>query len=119
MDGTGADSIISVYKSEHSPLWCHTLDGYGYGYGYGYGCMDNFLLSDVKNKRSQYFLVYYALNGAVYLATVEKFIEYKSFIMKNSRALIMARERSVDIGCEHDFEYACFLMNKRIVQGIN
>mgnify|MGYP000294090483 CR=1 FL=1 len=108
MDETGAHSVISVCEAEHSPLWCNTLDDDG--------SMDDFILNTVKNQRSQDLSTYYRLNGAVYLADVDKFLEHKGFMMDNSRAIVMPRERSIDIDCQLDLEIAELLMKKRIEQ---
>lgn len=111
MDETDANSIISVCEVEHSPLWSNTLNE---------DCrMDNFIDSSIKDKRSQDLATYYRLNGAIYLAKVDKLFENKGFIMKDSRATIMPKERSIDIDCLLDFNMAEHLMKKKIEQEIN
>lgn len=96
MDDTHADSIVSVCQCEHSPLWSNTLGPEG--------IMDNFLRPELLNQRSQDLAVYYRLNGAIYIARTEKFIEKKGFFMPNSRAHIMSSETSVDIDTFMDFK---------------
>lgn len=99
-----ADSVISVCVAEHSPLWFNTISPDGR--------MDNFLSQDVLNVRSQDLPTYYRLNGAVYLSGVDVFRRNNGFFMKNSHALIMPSERSVDIDTYFDYRLAeCLLRN--------
>ena len=86
---TGSDSIISVCETDHSPLWCNTLDANH--------DMEHFLPEPARQARSQDLPVYYRLNGAIYLANITRFRKEKTFFMKGSRALVMDREHSVDI----------------------
>jgi CMP-N,N'-diacetyllegionaminic acid synthase len=103
-----ADAVISVCQTEHSPLWCNTmnenLD------------MSNFLHDDVLNKRSQDLPIFYRLNGAIYICKTEKLLENKSFFIKeNIFAYIMDKIDSVDIDDELDFLIAKEVFNlKRI-----
>lgn len=90
-----SNSVISVSPVDHSPLWCNQLDENL--------SMDYFLPFELLNKRSQDFSVYYRLNGALYLAKTSQLLRYGSFFMPNSHALIMPKERSIDIDDIHDF----------------
>jgi len=103
---THASSVISVCETEHSPLWCNTLDAEQR--------MDQFLSQDILNKRSQDLPVYYRLNGAIYLADMDAFIKQKGFFMPNSRALVMPPERSVDIDNDIDFCLAECLLAREL-----
>ncbi len=96
---------VSVCETEHSPLWCNTLSEDN--------SMENFLDKKLKSVRSQDLPKYYRLNGAVYVARIDYLIEYKSFFGKNTKALIMPRERSIDIDTIDDFRYAEYLMNSK------
>jgi CMP-N-acetylneuraminic acid synthetase len=106
MTETESKSVISVCETEHSPIWCNILDNDGR--------MDNFINEADKNKRSQDLPIYYRLNGAIYLSYVDVFLQNKGFIMSNSRAMIMSKERSVDIDTQLDFDLAEVLMNKKL-----
>lgn len=97
-----AASVISVCRAEHSPLWCNTLDERG--------SMDSFLPKELHGRRSQDLPIYYRLNGAIYLAMTEYFIKHKGFFMPNSRAFVMASDRSIDIDSERDYKWASFLI---------
>lgn len=98
---SGASSVISVCECEHSPLWSNVLNERGE--------MDDFLPAHILNKRSQDLPVYYRLNGAIYISDIDKFKEQGGFFMKNSRAYVMPRDRSIDIDTEIDFKL-CQLM---------
>ncbi|MCJ0972454.1 acylneuraminate cytidylyltransferase family protein [Pseudomonas sp. PS1] len=98
------NSVISVCEVDHSPLWCNTLDESK--------CMDSFISTDIKNKRSQDLPVFYRLNGAIYIATTEIYKKEKSFFVENSRAYIMSRARSVDIDTADDLRFAEFVMQR-------
>lgn len=110
MELTNAASVISVCATEHSPLWCNTLDDNG--------CMDNFLPPEIINKRSQDLPTYYRLNGAIYLIFTEKLIAKKSFFTINSFAFVMDREHSVDIDNIFDFNFAKQLILSNSSQAI-
>lgn len=100
-----ADAVISVCETEHSPLWANVLPENGN--------MDNFLVSDVKNKRSQDLASFYTLNGALYLVDKNKLKAEKSFFLdKNAYAYRMDREDSIDIDTLLDFQIADLIMNK-------
>ncbi|AZO96318.1 acylneuraminate cytidylyltransferase family protein [Halocella sp. SP3-1] len=92
-----ADFIISVCECEHSPLWTNIIDKDLK--------MDNFIGEEVKSMRRQNLPQYYQLNGAIYLAKVDRLIEEKSFLGKNSYAYIMNRKDSIDIDSEIDFKF--------------
>ncbi|CED70242.1 N-acylneuraminate cytidylyltransferase [Aliivibrio wodanis] len=91
-----ADAIVSVCESEHSPLWANTLpDDLS---------MDLFIRDEIKNTRSQDLPSFYRLNGAIYLAHVERFYKEGSlFLSSNIYAYKMDNESSVDIDHELDF----------------
>lgn len=100
-----ADAVISVCETEHSPLWANVLPENGN--------MDNFLVSDVKNKRSQDLPSFYTLNGALYLVDKNKLKTEKSFFLdRNTYAYRMDREDSIDIDTLLDFQIADLIMNK-------
>lgn len=97
-----ANFIISVCKCGHSPLWANIMDKDLK--------MDNFIREEVKNMRRQDLPQFYQINGALYLAKVDKLIEEKGFLGKNSYAYIMSRENSIDIDTEIDFRFCEIIM---------
>jgi len=98
-----ADAVVSICEMEHSPLWSNTLPQDL--------SMANFLKEDIKDKRSQDLPKYYRLNGAIYIAKVEKLLEEKTFFLKNNIfGFIMDKYSSIDIDDEYDFKLADCLM---------
>ncbi|WP_230457146.1 cytidylyltransferase domain-containing protein [Leptospira santarosai] len=91
-----ADSLISVCITEHSPLWSNTLNETL--------SMDRFLDKNILNVRSQDLPTYYRINGAIYMAKTQSYVNHKGFFMPNSRAFIMPQERSIDIDSLLDFQ---------------
>lgn len=87
-------SVVSVCEMEHSIKICNKLPNDL--------SMNKFLsLSDVK--RRQEFEKYYRINGAIYIADVNNYLENKNFYNERSKAYIMKQINSVDIDTELDF----------------
>lgn len=104
--GKEANSIVSVCKMEHSPLWANTLPDDR--------DMDGFLQDDVVNKRAQDLQPYYRLNGAIYICKTEKLLQERSFFLKEKNfAYMMGRQESIDIDEEIDFLLAETIIQKR------
>lgn len=97
-----ADSVISVCKAEHSPLWCNILPEDG--------GMDGFLQTD-DNAPRQKLAAYYRLNGALYIIRTSVILENRDIYQRNSYACRMSQERSVDIDTELDFCIAKAVMD--------
>lgn len=97
-----ADSVVSVCKAEHSPLWCNTLPEDG--------CMDGFLNTNVNAPR-QKLSEYYRLNGVLYIVKTSVLLEKRDIYERNSYAYPMPQERSVDIDTELDFCIAKAVMD--------
>jgi CMP-N-acetylneuraminic acid synthetase len=94
-----ADSIISMSKCEHSPLWTNILPLDNN--------INNFIREDIQNVRSQDLSTYYRYNGAIYLSKVVRLIKENLFSFKtNSYAYIMPQDRSVDIDSHIEFKLA-------------
>lgn len=82
-------AVVSVCKTDHSPLWSNTLPQDF--------SMKDFIREEVKNKRSQDMPTYYRLNGAVYISEVRYFYKNNSFIGVDTKALVMKKDSSIDI----------------------
>ena len=94
-----ADAIVSVCKTEHSPLWCNTLPDDR--------SMNNFINKDIKNSRSQNLQPYYRLNGALYICKTEKLLQNESFMVNDKIfAYLMDKSLSVDVDDDIDFALA-------------
>jgi len=101
-----ADAIISVCKSDHSPLWSNTLPENK--------SMKNFLHNEIKNRRSQDLESYYKLNGAIYICNIKKLLEEETlFLQENIFAFIMDKKSSIDIDDIIDFKLAEVLLNEK------
>ncbi|HEC1792775.1 MULTISPECIES: cytidylyltransferase domain-containing protein [Campylobacter] len=102
-----ANSVISVCECEHSPLWSNTIPENG--------AMDSFLPSEIKNLRSQDLEKHYRLNGAIYIAKIKEFMQYKGFFMPNSFAYKMESIYSIDIDTDYDFKMASLLLKSEYI----
>lgn len=107
LEARSADAVISVCKTEHSPLWANTLPNNK--------SMQSFLCKESLNKRSQELPSYYRLNGALYICRTKKLLEQGTFFLKdNVYAYIMSERSSVDIDTELDFKWTEFLMKQHL-----
>jgi CMP-N-acetylneuraminic acid synthetase len=98
-----ADAIISLCKVEHNPLFSNTLPKDG--------SLSGFLDRKLTTARSQDLEDYYRINGAIYIAKVNKVLMERSLFLKNNMfGYIMEKKFSVDIDNKSDFDYARFLM---------
>lgn len=92
---TSANSIVSVSKSEHSPLWCNTLPEDN--------SMSKFISEAAENARSQDLPDYFRINGAIYICQIARYLREKSFFSESTYAYRMPVERSIDIDESYDF----------------
>lgn len=101
-----ADAIISVCEVDHPVQWCNKLDSNL--------SLKNFISEEFLNKRSQELEKYYRINGAIYICKTEKFLEEKTFFLKNNIfAYVMSREDSIDIDNIIDFKLAEILIKEK------
>jgi CMP-N,N'-diacetyllegionaminic acid synthase len=99
LENKKANSIISVCKVAHSPLWSNILPEDG--------SMVGFIKDNIKHKRSQDLEPYYRINGAIYLTTTTLLVKNKTFFLnKNIFAYKMERKDSIDIDETLDFMIA-------------
>ena len=100
-----ADSIVSVCKMDHSPLWSNILPEDD--------SMINFIAEDVIDKRSQDLEEYYRINGAIYICKIEKCLDNGGFFLKeNIYAYKMPKNHSIDIDDKFDFKLAESIFEK-------
>lgn len=102
------DYLVSVCECEHSPLWAGTLPEDKR--------MDNFLSEKVTTKCRQQLEKFYRLNGAIYMARTEAFVQSGGFFGNHSKAYLMLQKDSVDIDSELDFQWAEFLIEREGVE---
>jgi N-acylneuraminate cytidylyltransferase/CMP-N,N'-diacetyllegionaminic acid synthase len=97
-----ADSVISVNKAEHPPIWSLKVDNLGRASHYfGFS----------TNKNRQEIETAYMPNGAIFVLK-KQLIESGSYYSDKTFVHIMPTERSVDIDDMIDLEFAEFLMKR-------
>ena len=97
-----ADSVTSVCECDHSPIWCMTLNN------------DLSLKSfreKLKDLPRQNLPIFYRINGAIYIRKIEYYRENIILRCDDEYALVMDREKSVDIDTNLDFVIAETMMN--------
>ncbi len=97
-----AQAVVSVSIAQHSPQYINTIGKDG--------SMKDFLKPEDMNRNRQELGEYYALNGAIYAATVRHLKDTGSFVGAGTYAYVMPKDRSVDIDDESDFRMADALM---------
>ncbi|GAI03486.1 unnamed protein product [marine sediment metagenome] len=86
--GTGADSVVTVCKVKHHPFWSYTAKG---------DRLYPFSEEGINVSRHQDLPEVYALNGAVYVVRRDVLFDQNSLFGRDTRAIIMPYEESVDI----------------------
>lgn len=110
LEEKNADAVISVCRSEHSPLWSNTLPESL--------SLDGFIAENIQKTPSQQLPAYYRLNGALYLCRISKMIEERTLFLKSGAyAYVMNRKDSIDIDDQVDFDLAAIYLNQRSSQG--
>lgn len=98
-----AIAIVSVCEMEHSPLWSNILPEDN--------SLSGFLRAE-SNRQRQKLETFYRINGAIYMANVEAFLENTNLYRENCYAYKMPAERSIDIDTELDFKIAQTIINQ-------
>jgi CMP-N-acetylneuraminic acid synthetase len=98
------ESLISVCEVFENPYWMQKIEN-----GILTSLMDNF---ENINRRQELPTVY-QLNGAIYLSTYKKFLEYKSFYTEKIYPFVMNKEKSIDIDNELDWKLAKILLEEK------
>lgn len=99
LEACEGDAVISVCKTEHSPLWSNTLPPDN--------SLEGFLPGDLQKTPSQQLPVFYRLNGAIYICQISRMLEEKTlFLPTRSYAYVMSRKNSIDIDDQVDFDLA-------------
>jgi CMP-N-acetylneuraminic acid synthetase len=91
---TGADSVITVCKVRHHPFSCFTCEG---------DRLFPFSRKGISVSRRQDLPEVYAENGAVYAVRRNVLLEQNSVYGKDTRAVVMPYEQSIDIDDYFDF----------------
>lgn len=93
--------VISVCKTEHSPLWSARLPKNL--------SMKGFINPAMANKPRQSLPDFYRINGAIYFAATDFIRNNRGFLGSTTMAYVMPPDRSVDIDTAMDFEFAAFI----------
>lgn len=101
-----ADFCVSVTEPEKSPYWMYQINDNE--------VMEPLLELDNLPSRRQKLQKVYALNGAVYVAKIEKLKEKKTFLPPKTLAFIMEKEHSIDIDTEWDFNICEWYLKNNI-----
>lgn len=96
--GAGADAVVSVCETEHSPYWMRRVDAEGR--------LVPLLSGSEAYLRRQDLPVVYRINGAVFAETYAAVRAEANQLGGNTRALVMERWESIDIDEEFDFKVA-------------
>ncbi len=94
-----ADAVISICKTEHSPLWSNTLPDNS--------SLLDFIPINIQTTPSQNLPDYYRLNGALYICEIRRMLEEKTlYLSSNCFGYVMSRKNSIDIDDQVDFDLA-------------
>ncbi|WPK12399.1 acylneuraminate cytidylyltransferase family protein [Lysinibacillus louembei] len=96
-----ADFCVSVTEPEKSPYWMYTMNEHEI-------MKPLFKLESIPSRRQDLRKVY-ALNGAIYVAKVDKLLQEKSFLTANTLGYVMSEEKSFDIDNLRDFKVCEYL----------
>lgn len=100
-----ADAIVAVCEVDHSPLWTNTLPSDR--------SLQGFLDPGIAATPRQSLPTFYRINGALYILRVPFLLASGDLYGENSYAIVMPRERSIDIDGEADFLLATALMTAK------
>ena len=101
---TGADSVVSVCISEHSPYWMRTIEE---------GRVYPFLAEGLTYLRRQDLPIVYRLNGALWVTRREVLMEGDSVYGEDVRPLVMPVDDSVDIDTPTDVALAELILGRK------
>jgi len=93
-----ANSCVSVEEADRNPYWMYSLNKKG--------MMRKLIETKKQIDRRQDLPKAYALNGAIYVARVDRLLNNKAFVTAETYAYVMPHERSIDIDSEIDFRFA-------------
>ncbi|MCR5302197.1 MAG: acylneuraminate cytidylyltransferase family protein [Lachnospiraceae bacterium] len=101
---TRADTLLGMKEVEVSKDFIFELDEKG-GLSLFYESIKKMSTVRRQDQKPQY-----TMNGCMYIARVDYFIEQRSFHSVNSKPYIMPWERSIEIDTEQDLKYAEYLV---------
>ena len=99
------DFLVSVTQPKHHPNWVFAQDNQGN--------LQKWNQTPIATTR-QSLAKCFALNGAIYIATVERLLETETFLTSETRAFEMSPEDSIDIDSPADLIISQALLNARL-----
>lgn len=100
----GAPACVSLSEAKESPYWMYSLTERG--------AVSPIL--DSRYERRQDLPPVFVLNGAVYVADVQWFLQHRSFLSSETVGYVMPSERSLDIDTAADFDQLKVVLQSRI-----
>lgn len=104
-----ADTLLGMKEAEVSTNFIHSLDEKG-GLSEFY-----YAIKDLPSIRRQDQKKEYTMNGCMYIAKWDYFIKNKIFHSENSVPYIMSEETSIEIDTLLNYEIACRIVEKGLV----
>ena len=101
----GAPSVVSICEVGKHPYWMYKRNAAKR--------LEPFIKGIPNVTHRQDLPTAYALNGALYLARTDWFLEHQNFIGPETLGYIMPPERSADLDTEEDLHWVEYLMNRR------
>ena len=109
LEKTGADTLLGMKEVEVSTRFIHTLDDNG-GLSEFYRAV-----KDQTSVRRQDQKKEYTMNGCMYIAKWDYFMKNKLFHSEKSIPYIMPEEKSIEIDTMLNYEMACNLVEKGMI----
>ena len=104
LEETGADSVVSLCVAEHHPAWMRRIES---------GRVLPFLENAREYTRRQDLPPVYRFNGAIYVSRTRVLLQENVILGRDTRALVMDAESSVDIDTPLDLKIAALIMQER------
>ncbi|MGB0002035.1 MAG: acylneuraminate cytidylyltransferase family protein [Candidatus Acidiferrales bacterium] len=104
LEQTRADSVVSLCAAEHHPAWMKRVEQ---------GRVLPFLENAPEYTRRQDLPPVYRLNGAIYIIRRRVLLEENRILGRDTRALVMDAESSVDIDTPLDLKLAALIIRER------
>lgn len=106
---TDADTLLGMKEVDVTSNFIHSLDKDGKLSEFYYA------IKDLKSIRRQDQAKEYTMNGCMYIAKWDYFMKNKLFHSENSVPYIMSEENSIEIDTMLDYEIACRIVEKGLI----
>lgn len=100
-----AESCVSVCQPEKSPYWMYHMDNQGK--------LVQLLNTEQNASQRQQLPPVYALNGAIYISTIERLRKHYRFVDSETVAYPMNKTHSIDIDDALDFQIASLIVKEK------